>query len=107
LLRVTSAVSLVEVRRVALRSGSAAERGKAEEVLRGVVSIRLTDEILRRAGDVNPPNLRSLDAIHLAAALELEARGAVEVSDFVAYDLRLLDAARAAGLRVAAPGRPA
>jgi len=46
--------------------------------------------------------LRSLDALHLASALLLGA----ELTTFIAYDRRLADAARAAGLVVAAPGQP-
>lgn len=103
-LRVTSALSEVEVRRAARRQGSAAELKKAGEVLRGVVTIRLTNEILERAAALDPLQLRSLDAIHLATALYLVAEQAVEISHFVVYDRRLSEAARAAGLNVAAPG---
>lgn len=104
LLRVTSAVSAVEVRRAVLREGTAEDRKKAVEVLGGVVVIRLTNEILERASALEPPQLRSLDAIQLAAALSLVAEGAVEMSAFVVYDRRLGDAACAAGLKVMSPG---
>jgi predicted nucleic acid-binding protein len=104
LLRVTSAVSAVEVRRAVLREGSAEDRKKAGEVLGGVIVIRLTNEILERASALEPPQLRSLDAIQLATALSLVAEAAVELSAFVVYDRRLGDAARAAGVRVVSPG---
>jgi predicted nucleic acid-binding protein len=42
--------------------------------------------------------VRSLDAIHLATALR------VRPASFVAYDKRLADAARTAGLSVEMPG---
>lgn len=104
MLRVTSAVSAVEVRRAVLREGTAEDRKKAGEVLGGVVVIRLTNEILERASALEPPQLRSLDAIHLATVLSLVAEGAVEMSAFVVYDRRLGDAARAAGVKVVSPG---
>jgi predicted nucleic acid-binding protein len=54
------------------------------------------------ACDVGAPPLRTMDALHLASALLLgEALTAL-----VAYDERLLDAARDAGLPTVAPGRP-
>jgi predicted nucleic acid-binding protein len=97
-------LSVVEVRRAALRQGSAAEREKAGEVLRGIVTIRLTIEILERAAALDPPQLRSLDAIQLATALHLVTERAVEISDFVVYDRRLAEAAQSAGLKVVSPG---
>lgn len=51
----------------------------------------------RQAGLLPGPNLRSLDAIHVAAAL----RGGADV--MITYDLRQADAARASGLAVLAP----
>jgi len=45
--------------------------------------------------------LRSLDAIHLAAAMSIRE---VLVA-FVTYDHRLLDAATATGLPITTPGR--
>ena len=68
------------------------------------VVIRLTNEILERAAVLDPPQLRTLDAIHLATALSLIAEGAVEISGFVVYDRRLSDAARVSGLKVVSPG---
>ena len=58
------------------------------------------DELaLRLAETVGPPELRSLDAIHLAAALSIG-----DYPDaFVTYDRRLASAARAIGLNVVAP----
>jgi hypothetical protein len=66
--------------------------------------IDLTDlstgiRVLARA--VAPASVRSLDAVHLATALQI--RG--EVDAFVTYDKRLADAAATAGLHVEAPGQ--
>jgi uncharacterized protein len=44
--------------------------------------------------------MRTLDAIHLAAALEI----VLELEAFVTYDQRLADAAAAAGIPTVAPG---
>ena len=52
------------------------------------------------AQTIGSTHLRSLDAIHLASAVGI----ADEISTFVSYDKRLLDAARAEGLTVASPG---
>ncbi|MEV0968018.1 type II toxin-antitoxin system VapC family toxin [Microtetraspora glauca] len=52
------------------------------------------------AGTLADPVLRSLDAIHLATAMQF----GVVVDHFVTYDKRLLAAASALGLPVASPG---
>lgn len=61
--------------------------------------IQLDDERLDLAGELEPSPLRSLDAIHLAAALELGD----ELEALVTYDERMAEGARALGLPVAAP----
>jgi predicted nucleic acid-binding protein len=48
---------------------------------------------------LDPPGLRSVDAIHLASALAIRD----ELAALVTYDIRLAEAARAAGLTVLAP----
>ena len=55
--------------------------------------------VLDTAARLSPPSLRSLDAIHLASALELRD----DLTAFVAYDDRLLAAASALGMPVASP----
>ena len=65
-------------------------------------SVRLVDverAILRAAGDLDDPGLRSLEAIHLATALSLGER----CGAFFAYDDRLIAAARGHGLTVTVP----
>jgi hypothetical protein len=57
--------------------------------------------LLHDAGTLPPPELRCLDAIHLATALRLGE----ELARFVAYNTRLADAARAVGLTVDSPNR--
>jgi len=58
-------------------------------------------DLMLVAGTVDPPGIRTLDAIHLAAAL---AAGE-ELGGVVTYDERMADAARALGLLVLAPGK--
>ena len=93
-----SEIFAVEVFRVARRIGGAAI-AQAADLLRSVVLLPLTTEIRRDAGRIGLPELRTLDAIHLATALSASDRiGAV-----LTYDLRLADACVAAGLPVVAP----
>jgi hypothetical protein len=51
------------------------------------------------AQTVQPVTVRSLDAIHLGTALAIRP----DLTSFVTYDKRLLDAAAASGLRVDSP----
>lgn len=52
---------------------------------------------------IGHPPLRTLDAVHLATAVLLSD----ELTAFIAYDHRLANAAEAAGLTVATPGKKA
>ncbi len=67
--------------------------------LERVALITITTDTYRRAGELDPGVLRSLDAIHLAAALTL----ADDLEGIVTYDARLGEAARALGLPAIAP----
>jgi hypothetical protein len=96
---VSSALARTEVLRALLPAGEeAVNRGRA--VLRGLDLLRVNDRVLDAAGLLLPLALRSLDAIHLAAARELGD----ELGSFVTYDDRMAAAARALGHRVTAPG---
>ncbi|NVN50870.1 hypothetical protein [Mycolicibacterium hippocampi] len=53
---------------------------------------------LDRAGEIPPPEMRTLDAIHLSAAL-----AAPDLRALVTYDARLSDAARNAGITIVDP----
>ncbi len=96
---VTSALARTEVARALLPSGAEA-LARGEEVLRRIQLVRVNDRVLRTAGRIEPPELRSLDAIHLASARELGPF----VRQIVTYDERMAEAAAAAGWSVAAPG---
>ncbi len=60
----------------------------------------LDRDLMLVAGELDPLGIRTLDAIHLAAAL---AAGA-ELTGIVTYDARMALAARDVGLVVSAPG---
>ncbi len=94
----SSALARTEVVRAAARVDVAA-REPAGRVVRALSLIAVTDEILDRAADLEPVVLRSLDALHLASALSLRD----VLGSMVTYDVRLGDAARAAGINVLAP----
>ena len=71
---------------------------RARRLLDRLDLIVLDDELLDLAGELVEP-LRSLDAIHVAAALELGE----ELEAFVTYDAKMTRAAEALGLLVVAP----
>ena len=92
----SSVIALVELGRATRRYDVAAA---GETLAEGLVTVDLDREILVGAVTVEPVSLSSMDAIHVASALTFRS----EVEHFVAYDLRLVDAARQAGLPVASP----
>lgn len=59
-------------------------------------------QVIDHAASLPPASLRSLDAIHLATALSLGE----DLGILIAYDERLVSAARESGLPVATPGSP-
>lgn len=97
---ISSEICRVELARALLRLGLG--QG-AERLVRGVVErielLRLDDQILDRAGELGPNDLRTLDAIHLASALAIGR----ELDAVVTYDRRLAAAAEGAGFAVLTP----
>jgi predicted nucleic acid-binding protein len=71
----------------------------ARRLFRAIHLIRLGEPLLDRAGDLGPSELRSLEAVHLAAALSIGP----ELAVFVTYDGHLRDAALSQGLDVESP----
>jgi uncharacterized protein len=61
--------------------------------------LKLTTGVCERAATIEPTMLRSLDALHIAAALELGD----ELSALVTYDERMAEGASLLGIRVLAP----
>ena len=97
--RVTAALARTEVVRAVADEGQDA-MGRAARVLAGCRQMRLTAQLLDEAARLPPTVLRTLDAVHLAAARRLGA----DLAEVVTYDRRMADACVALGLRVAAPG---
>ncbi|TDT14623.1 hypothetical protein BDK89_0178 [Ilumatobacter fluminis] len=73
----------------------------ARELLDSLTIMTLTTDVFERATLLEPPTMRSLDALHLAAALTLGD----ELDAVITYDDRLADAVRAAAMTTVAPGR--
>lgn len=96
--RLSSSIIRVEVPRSIMRRQPGAVL-QARSVVAKTRRVAMTSEVLEVATMLQPATLRSLDAIHLASAFVVHDR----LTAFVSYDRRLLDAARAAGLRTAAP----
>jgi uncharacterized protein len=96
----TSGLTRPELLRAAFRSGVAQAVDDARTVLATLDILALTDRLLDQAGVVLPAELRTLDAIHLAAAKMVGP----QLMAVVTYDARMVDAARQAGLPVARPG---
>lgn len=87
-----------EMRRAAHRSPELQQR-QVTELLDRIDLYEVTPTVFLQAGLLPGEHLRSLDALHLASAI------GIAVDALVTYDLRLAEAARAAGLVVIAPGR--
>ncbi len=71
-----------------------------DEALEAVSLILPAVSTFLTAGTLRPSALRSLDALHLASALELGG----DLEGVVTYDVRLAEAATAASVTVVAPG---
>lgn len=95
---VTSVLGRVELLRAARRH-SAAALPAALGILAELALVPLTPDVIDGAWSLDPPGLRSLDAIHVASAASLPGE-----TTLLAYDSRLLAAARAVGLTALAPG---
>ena len=94
---VSSVLLKTELHRAAHRYGI--ERNVIEREVAKVTVISLADSTFRRAGMFPDPLLRSLDALHLAAAIECGAAA------IYTYDHRQAEAAIHAGIEVIAPTR--
>ena len=95
---VASEILAVEAFRVALRRGGAAP-ARAAQLLRQVILLPFSTEIRADSCRISPPELGTLDAIHLATAISV----ADQVGAIFTYDKRLAQASTDAGLRVLAP----
>lgn len=99
---VSSSLAWVEVARALrkrLDSGFVDVADQVDDALSGVSEHRIEDEVVGLSRRLNPNSLRSLDAIHLASALVLDA------DLLLTYDDRLAEACTHNGLPTASPGR--
>jgi predicted nucleic acid-binding protein len=91
---VSSHLLVTELHRLASRVGASAVDVSAAL---GVVNLALPDPTTFRTAGLLPGPLRSLDALHVASALELGAES------FVSYDERRLSAAESVGIPTQSP----
>ena len=71
----------------------------ARAVLDTFTILTVSTQLFEQAALLDPPELRALDAIHLACALSLGD----DLEYLITYDPRLSDAAASLGLRVLSP----
>ena len=95
---ISSALARAEVLRALLPAGEAAV-ARGRDVLARLELVRINDRVLSTAGLLEPAELRTLDAIHLATAAQLGP----ELGAVVTYDERMSVAAKRLGHRVASP----
>lgn len=95
---VSSTLLAVEAVRACARYGSAYAR-EARAWLEGIALLAMDDAVLDEATSLEPPTVRSLDALHLATALSIRE----DVGAFFCYDQRLAEAAELHGLDVISP----
>lgn len=91
-----------EILRAARRISPEAESA-AREALDTIDLLILGADVYEQTGTMDPPELRTFEALHLAAALTAES----DLEGLVTYDDRLAEACRARNIVVAAPTRPA
>jgi len=94
----TCALARVEVVRAVRKQGALAI-GRARELVDRLDVLRIDDALLDAASLLPVDELRSLDALHLAAAQRLGR----DLAFVVSYDERMLGAAKALGISVASP----
>lgn len=96
---IASDLHRTELRRAAVRAGGRAA-ARADRLLAGIDLLQITAEVFDTAGRLEPTALRSLDALHLAAARQLGS----DLAGIAVYDRRLREAAAQMGITVVAPG---
>ncbi len=97
--RASATLLRTETARALRRSGNEHLVGKARRLFGSLLLIRLDEPLLDRAGELEPRGLRSLDAVHLAAALSIGP----DLGVLLTYDERLRRAALLQGLDVESP----
>ena len=96
--RLTNSIGVVELQRLAARISQPAVTA-AGQLLTRIDQLELTPLALARAATLPPPEVRTLDALHIASAAELG-----DLEAIVSYDHRMIKASRGYGLPVESPG---
>ncbi|MGH3788257.1 MAG: type II toxin-antitoxin system VapC family toxin [Pseudonocardiaceae bacterium] len=96
---VSSVLARTEVVRAVARTEPDAVH-LAVDLLAAVSVVELDVSVADEAARLDPAELRSLDALHMAAALRLGPA----LGSMISYDERMLDVARRRGVTVADPG---
>ena len=96
--RMAAALARIEVVRAVAMHRSIELVETARSIIARLHLVPLNNRLLDAAATKSPPELRTLDAIHLAAAMT-----APDLRAIITYDRRLADAAATAGLAVVAP----
>jgi len=97
--RISSTLTQVEVMVGVRRVDDEDIQREARDILKGIHLVDPDQGTFTAACTIDPPIVRTLDAIHLATALSLGH----ELAGMVVYDRRLAEAARHAGITVWAP----
>jgi len=95
---VSSVLLSVEGRRAARRYGALAD-SRARAALATITLLPIDQLIIEATGKLEPAELRSLDALHLATIISLSE----DVKRTYCYDTRLTHAAEALGIEVSEP----
>lgn len=97
---ISSEVTKIEVCRALIRHRLRDRtREKTDKLLARVAKLPM-NAVIDYAADLDGPNLRGLDALHLATVQMLGPA----VTEFITYDKRLAEAATEAGLPLTMPG---
>lgn len=94
----SAAIVRTELVRVVARSGSTDIVANARLALAKLDLVAITHALLDVAATIDPPQLRTLDAIHIVGA-----RTAPDLRAMVTYDDRLAEAAVRVGISVVTP----
>jgi len=97
--RVSATLLRTEAIRGLRRAGYDKQVGAARRLFGTMRLIRLDEPLLDRSSELDPREMRSLDAIHLAAALTIGS----DLGVLVTYDERLASSARERGITVDSP----
>ena len=98
---VSSALHRAEVPRAVWQAEPGA-LPRSYKVIKRIARVALSADVLDNSATLPPQELSAAQAIHLASALAVKR----DLTAFVAYDERLLAAAKEAGLPVTSPGSP-